>query len=76
MIKRKTLRTVGELRQALANFCDDMPLAIEDHGLGWGLQEPFTATRSITTYDHLIYTDDPKRGKILPTEVCVLAPGH
>src|SRR5581483_9143032 len=37
------IRTVGELKKALANIPDDLPLALKGHCIGWGLVPPFVA---------------------------------
>ena len=37
------ITTAGELKRALADIPDDMPLAIEGRGLGWGFVPPYVA---------------------------------
>ena len=46
------IKTVGALKKALAAIPDDTPLAIDDHGEGWGLKPPYLATHSWATMEH------------------------
>ena len=86
-MKRKVpcLKTVGELKRALQGIPDDMPLAVDDHGIGWGLKPPFIATHSWQTMEHGGYCS--AQDAVKPREanqaslhklshpVCVIQPG-
>lgn len=76
--KGKTIKTVGELKQALAGIADGTPLAIADHGFGWGIKKPFLSERFYETDSGMVYCakEDPNKSgtRKLPVEVCVLEP--
>ncbi len=85
MSQKRTLffKTVGELKKSLADFPDDMPLALDGHGPGWGLKPPYIATHRWVGSDHAGFLTakeaenrKPEQAQAIPLEkpMCVLEP--
>jgi hypothetical protein len=78
--KGKSLKTVGELKKALAAIPDETPLAFDDHGFGYRAWVFLSQHRWVTGQGIGYYSkDDPEKGlqtTELPQEVCVIEPTH
>ncbi len=84
--KVRSLKTVGELKKALASIPDDTPLVIDDHSPGWGIMPPTIVTHSWQSDSHYGYCTaeeaknmekDPSRARPykLDRPRCVIQPG-
>jgi len=78
------LTTVGALKKALEHFPDDMLLALDNRGIGWGFKPPYVAAyfkHFNEFYAGYLKADDPRlkdptfRADKLKQTVCVFQPG-
>lgn len=73
------IRTVGELKKALAKIPDNTPLAFDDISAGYGMAMPYVATHSWDGGDHNgYYRKGEKKNAggyhLLEKPVCVIEP--